>query len=1223
VSSGGEVSREGTGGPERDVVAFLIKMFEALPDWSIDEIAQELSQGGIEFDPRDLRQLLIRRSDLFVASRRMWRLRATSDPSPAPAPERPPVPRAAARAPTPVVSDLTLTAAAFAGGVEGSPGALERDLRDRMRGRRLAAEVDLTAALLERTDEALESLVKAGLTSRQVAHRYPALLVTYLVGNGVYHYSGGFWNALSIEGIDVSWGPAFADALSRLDLETFEDMVFGDNALRFVGPILAHGGIPKYCLPDYFRLLIRHLGQSSDADDLLATWRTRQTTFVGIDVPVRRFLLYGGDLAVDFIDRSIDLVRETARTGEPPRPTDVGLPPYVVLAFRRFLSADQPKLSSPAGSPRLPRPKITLDPWSPSGVTLTLPPLTTAGDSWAWRLQADGQLDRFSASRFAGREVPLCPARGWSVDLLDSSSTLLDLAFEGLNDLPVLFFDPSNGELVRPAAGLRYEEIWVLRPTDAKVVGILGSGQEVVAHVSEELPDPTGAWSGFKLQSVRLDGLRAIGVRGKPADPWRRLTVRPVAERPALQGPALPGVTSATGQPVYAVAPVLVLPPGSWLVRVAVDGDPQAPLQIETQESEPVELRIPPGCHDIGLVARGTLGADLRARFATSPDLHIERPQRLLFPGDRSAAVTAQSSLLSIDGNPPGQLVTVDVPEGTDEGWFQISDGDRPAIPLSVRVSKVLWSLGRTGTKEVSWGQEPVVLAADELGGTDPASLLVRTGLHDLSLRLDLSDGRQTLQESAKVAVGGADGRWRFDLGRFSESVERSDAPLLSLHLWVGSRPVSVAKIRQSLEISDLRAVSRIAGDFTQVDLTFDEGRVLENRVARLWSITRPWDPPISEQVPSGQSGHVEIGGYGRIRAGHYLAEVAVDDGWTSVARPSSSDQRCSTVQVGTPNDLLARLRQDPFPPPLDVLESIVVTGRAQRRLEPSEIRAIGAAAIDVAVRMLDGEVGRHDASSAGFPAVHRMLTSGSSALGEALVACREEGRRSTAELLPLTTAYLREFQPAEEEMSDGSLRALWQVAPSLAAAQELRGQTGPERASRLAEFTGWDENSGSDPSSGGPVTQLYIGIPPEQMATLQRSMDLVPGPVLSPDELVAAHFEWLLAEKARPGLAERWWRTHRRSVRDAQESTDSSRSHLVSRQPPGGTVEWAALPQLVLQAAIAIVANSPSSDAAVRALWEAAAFAPRLVTHDLVLAQILQRATAPGEPTLDQGTPS
>ena len=72
--------------------------------------------------------------------------------------------------------------------------------------------------------------------------------------------------------------------------------MFGENALRYVGPILAHGGIPRHCLPDYFRLLMRHLKRSADANDLLASWRTRRTTFVGIDLPVRRFLLYGGDL---------------------------------------------------------------------------------------------------------------------------------------------------------------------------------------------------------------------------------------------------------------------------------------------------------------------------------------------------------------------------------------------------------------------------------------------------------------------------------------------------------------------------------------------------------------------------------------------------------------------------------------------------------------------------------------------------------------------------------------------------------------------------------------------------------------------------------------------------------------------------------------------------------------------------------------------------------------
>src|SRR5690606_31987028 len=146
--------------------------------------------------------------------------------------------------------------------------------------------------------------------------------------------------------------------------------------------------------------------------------------------------------------------------------------------------------------------------------------------------------------------------------------------------------------------------------------------------------------------------------------------------------------------------------------------------------------------------------------------------------------------------------------------------------------------------------------------------------------------------------------RWVFDLGRFSDAVARSDAPALAFELSVGFVPVTVVRLQRTLEITDLRAASRLVDDFGVVDLTFEEGRHLADRVARLWPLTRPWDGPLQELIPDGQRGHISISGYDRLHAGEYLAEVTVDGGWTTPVRPMVGAPGTRLIRVGEADDL-------------------------------------------------------------------------------------------------------------------------------------------------------------------------------------------------------------------------------------------------------------------------------------------------------------------------------
>lgn len=86
--------------------------------------------------------------------------------------------------------------------------------------------------------------------------RYPVSVAVFLVDQGINHYKeGNFWSSvyrtIGLPEEDTKWqrilGSAFTKTLDRYNLARFEV-----SKLKFVGPILAHGKIPKFYLDKFF-----------------------------------------------------------------------------------------------------------------------------------------------------------------------------------------------------------------------------------------------------------------------------------------------------------------------------------------------------------------------------------------------------------------------------------------------------------------------------------------------------------------------------------------------------------------------------------------------------------------------------------------------------------------------------------------------------------------------------------------------------------------------------------------------------------------------------------------------------------------------------------------------------------------------------------------------------------------------------------------------------------
>ena len=306
-------------------------------------------------------------------------------------------------------------------------------------------------------------------------------------------------------------GTGFKSAVKTLELRSFDDLVAGEGAVEYVARILAHGGIPRYCLSDFFGALHSGIRQAGSAEDLLSLWRTRPERLANLDKPIGRFLRYGGDEARDLVVRCTELVDETLALGRVPAADEVGLPEYLVEEYGRW------RRRSAAAHPvsrrvSVARPRVEIDPWSTTGPHLVLPAFGDV-DSW-WRVVGDSSVPReIRAAELREQLVRLEPSRSWDVTFESKGVAQRLFTFEAFGELPVLLFDPTSASLVRDPLNLRLDTVVCLYPEDASLEAVAPDGSSLgPPRELERYPPPTGEWRGFRLCCFDLEDVARLRI---------------------------------------------------------------------------------------------------------------------------------------------------------------------------------------------------------------------------------------------------------------------------------------------------------------------------------------------------------------------------------------------------------------------------------------------------------------------------------------------------------------------------------------------------------------------------------------------------------------------------------------------------------------------------------------------------------------------------------------
>ena len=832
----------------------------------------------------------------------------------------------------------------------------------------LLGELPLTPDLLEDLRDAVTQLIqRCGLSdaSQMLRQSYPCCLAVFLVIHGVFHYDqGSYWPAINDlvsaaagrpRSVKAEWGEFFLQFLRDRSLATFPEL---ERALKYVTPILLHGGIPQYCLNDYFQLLFVRF------DDLLTGVRfpideaTLETLALvadrsAADRPVARIIKHGGAFAGDLLARTMELAQSTKERNCLPEPVEIGLPQRVIDQYAMWIQSrrNRPAERDTAWRPR--RPELWLDPWG-EGIYLELPAQQLPygerpSATWTVYIQ-NTVVKRSVASRFTSHgwetspdRLLMMPADGYTVSFSDGRDLEQRWVLPGLSmSQPLMAFEPDSGTFLRTPAGVPARELWLLINVRATLT-IVG-GRKLA-----ELPRLSGPWQGLRVEHWDLHEVRQIVLGDQ-----RILVIKDDRnQRPALSGrdpinlghqnPALP---------IYAGGlPDLVVPltgrrsvaqeSERWRLTITVASQPliNAVLlttltayvshdddQIVVNLQQLVEAyAVAIGILEI--VMRGPLGRDSRFTLGFVPTLEVQGQLHLCAPNSagslpESRMVVRTSPILDLESPDPAVRILSDGP-----GVFTIfapgskaevplvlyadQRGGHASLPFTLPTPRLSWALN---DGENIWQETLITCPVAWIRQAEDPRLMLRVtppvAIDDFPVPQLWVGGEAEAPLHKLEAQGNLHHGWSFRLRDALDTIRVSRAAVTTARVqlrasgktnWspAGTLAVTALRIAQDLDIRSLQL--QVDEDSAQwhLRLSWQSDLPLRERVVRLWPLWRPWDGPITRKLPDTDAQtYTWTIRRDEVPPGGYRLQIVVETGWSTATPQRPAPRAMATLDV-------------------------------------------------------------------------------------------------------------------------------------------------------------------------------------------------------------------------------------------------------------------------------------------------------------------------------------
>src|SRR4030095_9952156 len=152
---------------------------------------------------------------------------------------------------------------------------LEARLRSVCAGKALLGEIAFTEENCDNVASAIEKLIARDgpwKGTQRLIDRWPFTLALWLVNEAFFHFvSGAYWppilKRIGIKDVPIysmRLGRAFVNFLERQQLPRFRRL---KTRWSYLGPLLAHAGIPRSCLPEFFEKVLPRAEECAAAED--------------------------------------------------------------------------------------------------------------------------------------------------------------------------------------------------------------------------------------------------------------------------------------------------------------------------------------------------------------------------------------------------------------------------------------------------------------------------------------------------------------------------------------------------------------------------------------------------------------------------------------------------------------------------------------------------------------------------------------------------------------------------------------------------------------------------------------------------------------------------------------------------------------------------------------------------------------------------------------------
>ncbi|MCK0093735.1 hypothetical protein MWU77_23475 [Rhodococcus sp. F64268] len=820
----------------------------------------------------------------------------------------------------------------------------EFELTRRLEKAALVVEINLDEDEIRRAQEMYgrqaADMLRVGRTAEDVIAKYPALTLAILVGQAALGYEQHrYWDEFFAR-LDLpreqSVEHALRKSLDRL-LTRFSLRKFPELRSEYVQLMAMHAGFPVYCMRDIIDVLEERMvvGVVASGAEIIEWLREpgKKHRMNALDVPVRNFIAYGDQLAVDILNRIIEFVQFTVNNEDwaasdlDLETSTTGLPTLLLEKLIELLR-DRPFGSGPR--PVVPRarrrrkPTIAFLPLDRQIVVEV--PYPDIDPEVPWRLSFDGVSREALAEPGWGvradEEHPptQVPVPGPVREVLlqhQPSDESTQIAVVDKDD-PLLVFD-TEGRWIPRHTALPRGCVLAVYPSDAQVVDV-GTGRSLMPTFAADSPVGWSGWSAAELD-LSTCGSIVLTRRGTRA-PGGVRTVRDAATPTFEHGEVVEGLQTLNGLTVYGSRPEVTLPANTgkqdivWRVRVR-RADSSSWLLDSEVFGTTEELAVDPfesiedavlGMFDIQV--SGPIGGDLRQQVFLAEGISIDYTRPFRFPATGGLIpVTAQvSSEWGLEVPHPrvefaagdrDKLVTVAQPERTYRLRLTPPYLQMRADPIGA---------------PAQWRTAAAVLTPAEL---DEHRLIA---LH------------APFAEAAVIQLETHDGDLIKDVTPDTPHYDYFQVP--SRVFFDAARNVGPCRIVALVDDEYSRTTKVVLVHVRPAALCtgiiVDDGMLIlenpageEDLAVNLWARTAPWRPVLTVQVVEGRAKLPDT----HVNAGPMLAEVFVDDPWTTLTPPSWPQN--SALEVNQPGwmhdpaherDNLSRFLAGEGPAPADAV---------------------------------------------------------------------------------------------------------------------------------------------------------------------------------------------------------------------------------------------------------------------------------------------------------------